>query len=131
MVFFVFKQSQIISRINKIISAKGGSASGGNNKYMKKYFTSMNRKIVMFMVLGFAFVFTTTTAFAALTLNSTTVSSDGALTLTGTASSIWDLGASNTLSLQTTNNGAITTGSGLFTLGGSLVASIIRPLSDS
>lgn len=85
----------------------------------------------MFAVFSFAFVFTTTTAFAALTFNSTTVSSDGALTLTGASSSIWDLGASNTLSLQTTNNGAITTGSGLFTLGGSLVASIIRPSSDS
>lgn len=50
---------------------------------------------------------------AALTFSATTVSSDGALTLTGAAASTWDAGGA--LSLQTTNNGAITTGSGKFT----------------
>ena len=68
---------------------------------MKQYLTSMNRKMLMFAVLVFAFVFTTSTAFAALTLNSNAVSSDGALTLTGTANSTWDLGTGHDLYLQT------------------------------
>lgn len=51
-----------------------------------------------------------------------TITSGGALTLTGTAASTWDIGA-NTLSLQTTGNGAITTGSGLLTVGGNLTFS--------
>ncbi len=75
-----------------------------------------------------ALVITTKTVFAALTIDSNAVSSTGALTLTGTASSTWDLGAGHTLSLQTTNNGAITTGSGLFTVGGGLT---IAGLSSS
>lgn len=54
---------------------------------------------------------------AALTFSSTSVVSEGALTLTGAGASTWDIGA-NTLSLQTTNNGAITTGTGLFTVAG-------------
>lgn len=54
---------------------------------------------------------------ATVTLNST-----GALTLTGAANSTWDLGAGNTLSLQTASNGAITTGTGLLTAGGALTA---------
>ncbi len=58
-------------------------------------------------------------AIAALTFNATTLSSDGALTLTGAATSTWDIGAGR-LSIQTTNNGAITTGSGLLTVGGIL-----------
>ncbi len=45
-----------------------------------------------------------------------------ALTLTGNAASIWDIGA-NVLSLQTTNNGAITTGTGLLTSGGNITFS--------
>ena len=50
------------------------------------------------------------------------VTSAGALNLTGAAVSTWDIGA-NTLSLQTTGNGAITTGTGLITSGGSLTFS--------
>jgi hypothetical protein len=60
-----------------------------------------------------------------LTIQTTTsgtlaLTSAGALTLTGNAASTWDLGAAHTLSIQTTNNGAITTGTGLFTSGGSI-----------
>lgn len=87
---------------------------------MRKYLKSINRKTLFLTLLTSAFILTTSVAFAALTLSSTTVSSDGALTLTGNANSTLDLGIGNTLSLQTTNNGPITTGSGLFTLGGGL-----------
>jgi hypothetical protein len=52
---------------------------------------------------------------SAITLNSA-----GALSFTAAASSTWDLGAAHTLSLQTTNNGPITTGTGLLTDGGNL-----------
>jgi hypothetical protein len=45
-----------------------------------------------------------------------------ALNLTGGAASTWDIGA-NTLSLQTTGNGAITTGTGLLTQGGNITFS--------
>jgi hypothetical protein len=49
-----------------------------------------------------------------------TVTSAGALTLTGAANSTWDLGASHTLFLQT-SNGAITTGAGLLTVAGTAI----------
>lgn len=62
------------------------------------------------------------TTLAALTFGATSVASDGALTITGTSASAWNLGG-QTLSLQTTGNGAITTGTGTFTFGGNLVAS--------
>ena len=52
-----------------------------------------------------------------------TLTSGAALTFTGAANSTWDLGAAHTLSLQTTNNGPITTGTGLLTLGGNLTFS--------
>jgi hypothetical protein len=52
--------------------------------------------------------------------NALTLNGAGALTLTAHAASTWDIGA-NTLSLQTTNNGAITTGTGTLTDGGQLV----------
>lgn len=55
-------------------------------------------------------------AAGALTVRST---GSNALNLTGGAASTWDIG-NNILSLQTTNNGAITTGSGLWTQGGNL-----------
>jgi hypothetical protein len=59
-----------------------------------------------------------------LTISTTTsgtlaLTSAGALNMSGAAASAWDIG-NNTLSLQTTNNGAITTGTGLFTQGGNL-----------
>ena len=52
-----------------------------------------------------------------------TLTSGAALTFTGAANSTWDLGAAHTLSLQTTNNGPITTGTGLWTQGGNLTFS--------
>ena len=52
-----------------------------------------------------------------------TLTSGAALTFTGAANSTWDLGAAHTLSLQTTNNGPITTGTGLLTVGGNLTFS--------
>lgn len=61
-----------------------------------------------------------TTAYAALTFNVSSIVSDTSLTITGAGNSTWDIGA-NTLSLQTTNNGAITTGGGLFTVGGNII----------
>ena len=59
-------------------------------------------------------------AYADLTFGATTVSSNGALTLTGAGASVWDIG-NNTLSLQTAGNGAITTGTGTVTAGGDVV----------
>ncbi len=53
---------------------------------------------------------------------SPTITSAGALNLTGAAPSTWDIGA-NTLSVQTTGNGAITTGTGLLTQGGNVTFS--------
>ena len=69
---------------------------------------------------------TATVASGPLTLSTTTsgtlaVTSAGALNLTGASASTWNV--NGTLSLQTTNNGAITTGSGLFTSGGNLTFS--------
>jgi hypothetical protein len=59
---------------------------------------------------------------ANLTLSTVTtgtlaVTSAAALNLTGNGASTWDIG-NNTLSLQTTNNGAITTGTGAISLNG-------------
>jgi hypothetical protein len=84
----------------------------------------MLKKIIK-VSLGFggaiAFALIAQQAYAALTIGATSVVSDGALTVTGAASSVWDLGASHTLSLQTTGNGQILTGTGTTTLGGSLI----------
>ncbi len=71
----------------------------------------MNKKILSIFVLVLTLLFTTQ-AFASLTFTSDAI--------TGTTASSIDLGASNALSLQATGNGAITTGSGLTTLGGDL-----------
>jgi hypothetical protein len=70
---------------------------------------------------------TVTVASGPLSLSTTTsgtlsLTSAGALNMTGAAASTWDIG-NNTLSLQTTNNGAITTGTGLLTQGGNLTFS--------
>lgn len=59
---------------------------------------------------------------AALTFNSTAVTSDGALTFTGSGASTWDVGT-GALSLQITNNGPITTGTGLLTVAGNFFVS--------
>jgi hypothetical protein len=62
------------------------------------------------LVLAILFVLTLSTkAFAAFTLSSNAI--------TGTVASTIDLGAGNALSLQTTNNGNITTGNGTLTIG--------------
>ena len=50
----------------------------------------------------------------------------GSLNITGAGASTWDIGA-NTLSLQTLSGGAITTGTGLFTLGGNVALSAAAP----
>ncbi|MFH1145794.1 MAG: hypothetical protein V1707_02425, partial [bacterium] len=47
------------------------------------------------------------------------ITSAGAVAITGAGASTWDIG-NNLLSIQTTNNGAITTGTGLLTVGGNL-----------
>jgi hypothetical protein len=52
---------------------------------------------------------------ASLTLNSSTVSSDGTLNLTGVGTSTIDVGSS-TLNLQTTNSGPVTFGNGVTTV---------------
>lgn len=48
---------------------------------MKKYFTTMNRTVVMLTGLVLTFVFTTSVAYAALTLSSSAITSDGNLNL--------------------------------------------------
>ena len=58
----------------------------------------------MVTVLCFAFAFTATAAFAALTMSATEVSSDGALTVTGAAASTWSTSAGD---LTITGGGAL------------------------
>jgi len=100
---------------------------------MNKKDNKFQRKIISF-ITSFAFITAVagaSVALAALTFTSNNISSDGALTLSaaagalnlsGTASSTLDLGAGSTLFLQTTNNGPITAGGGLFTVSGNLTA---------
>lgn len=65
-------------------------------------------------------------AFAALTFSGSSITGDSSFnSIVGATSTTWDVGAGNTLSLQTTNNGLITTGSGVFTVGGILSATNI------
>ena len=60
------------------------------------HFLKTNRqKALMVTVLVFSFALVATSALAALTMSSTTVSSDAALTLTGAATSTWSLSAGN------------------------------------
>ncbi len=60
-------------------------------------------------------------ALASVTISNTGISGDASFSgVTSTAAMLFDVGTGNTLSLQTTNNGAITSGSGLFTIGGAL-----------
>ncbi|MFA5931797.1 MAG: hypothetical protein WC793_00250 [Candidatus Paceibacterota bacterium] len=84
----------------------------------------MNKKILSVLVFSL-FVLGATKAFASLTFSSAAITGDAASTI--------DVGAGNALSLQTTNNGAITTGTGLVTLGGSLNAAgiITLPMTTS
>jgi hypothetical protein len=75
----------------------------------------MNKyKFCLLFAITFSLVFATK-VFASLTFSSDAI--------TGTSDSVLDVGADNNLSLQTTNNGPITTGSGSFTVGGDLTVS--------
>lgn len=61
-------------------------------------------------------------ALAGITFSNTAITGDSSFAnITGAASVVFDLGAGNTLSLQTTNNGPITTGAGLVTIGGNFL----------
>ena len=71
----------------------------------------MNKKIFSILILLFVISFSTT-ALASLTFTTDAI--------IGTAASAMDVGTGNTLSLQVTNNGPITIGTGLVTLGGNL-----------
>jgi len=71
----------------------------------------MNKKLFVLLILLLIVSFSTQ-AFASLTFTSDAI--------TGTTASAIDIGAGNTLSLQTTSNAPITIGTGLVTLGGSL-----------
>lgn len=81
----------------------------------------MNKQIFVAIVLLLIVSFGVTT-YASLTFTTDVIS--------GTSAPTIDLGARNALNLQTINNGAITTGTGLTTLGGALnvATSITTPL---
>jgi len=73
---------------------------------MKIQFPQISRqRLMMTITLVVAFLFTSSAAFASLTFSSNAI--------TGDATSTIDVGAGNTLNLQTTNNGPITTGGNL------------------
>lgn len=82
---------------------------------MKKYLKSINRKTLFLTLLTSAFILTTSVAFAALTLNTDSVVSDGTLTLTGSNYAVNTSGAitssslagSGTKCLHTDNSGLI------------------------
>lgn len=60
-------------------------------------------------------------AIAAITFSNTSITGDSSFNaITGATSTTIDVGSGSTLSIQTTNNGPITAGSGLFTIGGAL-----------
>jgi len=67
--------------------------------------------------------------FAALTFSDTAMSGNGAIGITAGAPSTWDV--NGTLSLNTTSNGAITTGTGLLTAGGGVTISSGKNLTIS
>ena len=68
-------------------------------------------------------------AIQTLTSGNLSVASAGTLSLSGVGASTWDI--NGTLSLQTTNNGAITTGTGLLTAAGGLTVSAGKTLTLS
>ena len=67
----------------------------------KNILSIISKNSLLFVLVLLVSVLTTANAFAALTLNSNTISSNGALTLVGTANSTWDLGTGHDLFLQT------------------------------
>lgn len=71
--------------------------------------------VILLIVIAFASGIAFSYVSASLTLNSSSITSDTTLNLTGLGSSTIDIG-SGTLSLQTTNNGPITAGTGVFTI---------------
>lgn len=75
----------------------------------------MKKYLILLLIVGFCSGLAVSLAYASLTINSSTLTSDTTLSLVGSGSSTIDVGI-GTLSLQTTNNGPITAGSGLFTI---------------
>ena len=66
----------------------------------------IRRKIFALAAIFLGLTLGTSIAFASITLDATSVTSNGALTLTGAADSTWDLGSGHNLSLQT-NGGKV------------------------
>jgi len=82
-----------------------------------------NKKVFLSLFVGLFSGLALSIAYASLTLTSNSITGDSSFnTITGAASTTLDVGAS-TLSLQTTNNGPIKTGTGLFTIQGPLTQS--------
>ena len=95
--------------------------------------SDLHKKIVAFIV-SFGFVFAAAggaVALASITLSNTGITGDSSFTtITGTTSTVIDVGA-GTLSLQTASSGPITTGVGLFTVGGALNVSSTANVSST
>ncbi|MES2213636.1 MAG: hypothetical protein V4473_02245 [Patescibacteria group bacterium] len=70
-------------------------------------------------------------ALASVTISNTGITGDSAFTsISGAANTSLDVGSGKTLSLQTTNNGPIATGSGLFSAGGNLTVSSLASTTN-
>lgn len=86
------------------------------NKLKKLAKSSFGPALILFLGV-------TPVALAGITFSGTAITGDASFAnITGVAAATIDLGAGNTLSLQTTSNGAILTGTGLFTVAGNLLA---------
>jgi hypothetical protein len=79
--------------------------------------------------LGAFFAVLAHPVFAAMTFSDTAISGGGAIGITAGAPSTWDV--NGTLSLNTTSNGAITTGTGLLTAAGGVTISAGKNLTIS
>ncbi|MES2213639.1 MAG: hypothetical protein V4473_02260 [Patescibacteria group bacterium] len=70
-------------------------------------------------------------ALASVTISGSAITGDSSFTsIAGAANTTIDVGSTRTLSLQTTNNAPITTGSGLFTIGGNLTVSSLASTTN-
>lgn len=90
---------------------------------MQKEKKSFSRKVISLVTssLLVTAVAGVSIALASITFDNTSIVGDSSFNaITGVASTTIDLGANKTLSLQTTANGPITSGTGLFTIGGIL-----------
>ena len=85
----------------------------------KKRFAFLSLSLKGFVVTAATLAVSTGVVYAALTFTGTGITSDQSLNLTGVSTSTFDFGSS-TFQLHTANNGPITTGNGLFFVGGSL-----------